>query len=171
MKITVLAAALAGFAYIASCTQSDTADALFRQISSAIFDSPTGTTTSETYAPEATAQFQKRLVRRANWDSSPMASDELWCKAQAKGAQMYSNFWKSDVAAGRTYNPPRVSANSMFRASNMNDMMYSTWGWSDADRRYNDAVFNDFYGPGWIEAVRQRGIGITPWSGKFLWNL
>ncbi|KAF9737450.1 hypothetical protein PMIN03_000860 [Paraphaeosphaeria minitans] len=172
MKITILAAALAGLACIANCTLSDTADTLFRQISSAIFDSPTVTTSNETYAPEATTRLQERedIARRANWDDSPMASDELWCAAQAKGAQMYYNFWKSDATAGRAYNPPRLSANSVFRADNMNNMMYSTWGWSDGDRKYNDAVFNEYYGPGWIDCVRARGIGITPWQDIYAYN-
>lgn len=120
------------------------------------------------HALGAASRSQPRIVRRANWDSTPMATDEVWCRAQAKGAQMYAAFWKSDLAAGRSYNPPRQSANSIFRSDNMNNMMYSTWGWSDGDNLSNDANFDRHYGDGWLTAMRERGIGIEPW--KDVWS-
>ncbi|KAJ4346672.1 Mitochondrial import inner membrane translocase subunit tim8 [Didymosphaeria variabile] len=163
-RVTMLVATFAGFVNLATCAHSAIGNDFLDTISSATFGPTTGAKTNETHVSEETPQAEGHLERRANWDMSPMATDDLWCKAQAKGASMYAIFWKSDVAAGRLYNPPRQSANSMFRANNFNTMLYETWGWSDADNKFNDAVFNDFYGAGWIRAMQERSIGIIPWQ-------
>lgn len=163
----MLVIVLAGFASIVDCTPTT----LIRQISPSLFDSTVETISNATQPPVETGRLQERQrLPRSNlwqWTTAPLASDELWCAAQAKGAQMYNTFWKSDAAAGRAYNPPRVSANSAYRANNINNMMYSTWGWTDADRTADDAHFGSEYGRGWDEAMQARGIGTVPWQGKY----
>jgi hypothetical protein len=142
--ITVLVAGLAGFVNLANCD----------------------------YAAAADAAAADTLVSRGGstmpgWDELPLASEDLWCAAQAKGAQMFATFWKTDIAAGRAYNPARQSANSVFRSNNIDSMMFDTWGWDRAPAKFEDAQY-DTYGAGWLQAMRERGIGILPWSGTYI---
>ena len=97
-----------------------------------------------------------------------MATDEQWCKAQGKGAQMYQTFWKSDIAAGAMYKPPRQSANSVFTKGNIYNQMFNIWGWRNADQRFNDAKYDSYYGRGWLDAMKYLAIGIEPWHD--IWN-
>jgi hypothetical protein len=127
--ITVLVAGLAGFVNLANCD----------------------------YAAAADAAAADTLVSRGGstmpgWDELPLASEDLWCAAQAKGAQMFATFWKTDIAAGRAYNPARQSANSVFRSNNIDSMMFDTWGWDRAPAKFEDAQY-DTYGAGWLQAM------------------
>jgi hypothetical protein len=141
--ITVLVAAFAGFVNLANCDHAATTDA----------------TATDGLVSRGEATMP-------GWNALPLASEDLWCAAQAKGAQMYATFWKSDIAAGKAYNPVRQSANSVFRSNNIDNIMFHTWGWDQAPRKFEDAQFNT-YGAGWLQAMRDRGIGILPWSGTY----
>lgn len=152
MKIVILTVALVGLVSLA-----------ISAITPLDIDS-SASITNETKIPNAETQIKHHSVRRANWDSAPMPTDQQWCNAQAKGAELYRTMWKSDLAAGSNYNPPRQSGNSVFRADNLQNMMYNTWGWADADYQYTDAQFKGIYGDGWINAMKDRGIGIEPWT-------
>lgn len=44
----------------------------------------------------------------------PPASEELWCKSVAKGTTLLNAMSYSDADAGRTFRPPRASAQSDF---------------------------------------------------------
>ena len=131
-----------------------------------VYIAPTGPSniTFDVSHAQTTPKPEHRLDRRVSWPLAPIATDEQWCKAVSKGRQLYATFWKSDRAAGAMYNPPQLSANSPYHRGNIANQMYNVWGWHNAAQRHNDAKYDDYFGDGWMKAMRQLGIGLKPWE-------
>lgn len=112
---------------------------------------------------QPTALPKHRLSRRVPWHLAPIANEDQWCKAVAKGRQLYATFWKSDRAAGAMYNPPLQSSNSVYNRNNIFNQMYNVWGWSNGAQKAHDAQYDYFYGNNWMQAMMYHAIGLTPW--------
>lgn len=167
MEFTAIVVALVGLANLANGFASPLVNPVLGA-SSSILVPPTGVDLNISHAPNVSIKSTHQFGRRDTWDASPMATDEQWCKAQAKGAQMYMTFFKSDIAAGAMYKPPRQTANSFFTKGNIFNQLFNVWGWHNATQRYNDAKYDSYYGQGWLNAMKYLAIGIEPW--KDVWN-
>ena len=90
-------------------------------------------------------------------------------EAQSKGDQMYTTFWKSDIAAGAMYEPKRNSASSFYTSGNILNQMYSIWAWHDGYLRSEDGDLSG-YGTSWVNAMKELAIGLTPWRDVWAYH-